>query len=73
MKNSHRSEKLDAYLNQDVRITFKDREIAEGVLIWNEHCQPPLYLHGGCYYVLQNNGCYYRFAKYLVKSVERLN
>ena len=73
MKYNHRSEMLDANLDQNVRVTFKDREIVEGVLMWNEACKPPLFLRAGRYYIVQNNGVYYRIMKYQVKSVERLN
>lgn len=72
MKTTHRSEKLDAFLNQRVRITFWDNVTKEGKLIFNAHYEAPLYLTAGRYFLLLNNGCYLRFAKSSVKQIEKI-
>lgn len=73
MKNySHRSEKLDAFINKNVRVTFFDDSWSEGVLLFKEKLEPPLYLPCQRYYVLQNNGVYMGFAKTTVKRIENI-
>ena len=69
MKYSHRSPLLDAYQERYVRVIFRGKKCAEGILIWNETCKAPLFLHERTYYLKQNNGRYYRFAKYKVIDV----
>lgn len=72
MKYSHRSEKLDVFINKNVRVTFFDNSWNEGVLLFKEKLEPPLYLKNNCYYVLQNNGVYMGFAKSTVKCIEKI-
>lgn len=70
MENKHRSEKLDALLNQKVTIFFKDGTTEQGVLFWNDVVlSPPFYLHRQGYYLQQPSCCLY-FLKSHVKKIE---
>ncbi len=72
MKYTHRSEKLDAFLGQNVKVKFYDGSWVEGVLGFTEKFEPPRYLMPNRYNVLQNNGVYYSFLKSHVKSIENI-
>lgn len=70
MKNIHRSEKLDAFLNHKVTIFFTDGSIEQGVLFWNDKpLTPPLYLCKQGYY-LEQDTCCLGFSKSYVKKIE---
>lgn len=74
MRYSHRSEKLDALLNQKVKIVFWDETTAEGVLFWSEKAgSPPRYLSFRGYYLnlIGESGCLH-FKKSKIKKIEKL-
>lgn len=72
MKNSHRSELLDLFIGQEVRVTFFDDSWNEGILCWKEKFEPPLYLKPKYYYITDARGGYIAFRKSHVKSIEKI-
>lgn len=73
MKNNHRSEKLDALLDQKVSIIFQDGTIEQGVLFWNDKAGvSPLYLNNRGYYLrLLTGSGYLGFKKSHVKEIRK--
>lgn len=72
MKNSHRSELLDLFIGQEVRVTFFDDSWNEGILCWKEKFEPPLYLKPKYYYITDARGGYIAFRKSHVKSIDKI-
>ena len=70
MKNKHKNVKLDAFLNQKVKIKFTDNSWDEGVLIWVD--EPNLnknLWHSGYYLVMDNYNLH--FNKSDVKRITK--
>ena len=74
MKNTHRSETLDEFLNQEVMIVFSDNTTAQGVLIWNEKCLSsyPYLGNKGYYLRLTVHSGYLHFKKSAVKKIKKI-
>jgi len=72
MKNNHRSELLDVFIGQEVRVTFFDDSWNEGILCWKEKLEPPLYLKPKHYYITDARGGYMSFRKSHVKRIEKI-
>ena len=72
MKNfgyNHRCKELDAVIDKNVRIIFKNDSWIEGVLFWNTTSKAPLYLEPDSYYLVENNSKYWRIFKTNVKKI----
>lgn len=68
---NRRSEKLDQYLNKQVKITFNDGDSRIGVFEWNEHLEP-LMIIPQMYYLRYSDGTYLSFRKSHVKSIKEV-
>lgn len=68
---NRRSEKLDQYLNKQVKITFFNGRVIVGFFGWNEHLEP-LMITPERYYLKCSNGVYITFRKTCVKSIKEV-
>lgn len=66
-----RSEKLDQFLNKQVKITFNDGDSRIGVLGWNEHLEP-LMIIPQYYYLRDQDGVYFTFRKSHVNKIREV-
>ena len=65
---NRRSEKLDRYLNKQVKIIFNNGDSRIGILGWNEYFEP-LMIIPQQYYLKYSDGTYFSFRKSHVKSI----
>lgn len=71
MKNSHRDADLDKLLNKQVTVTFYDKRVISGKLIWQENfdLNNPIKPHS--YHILLDSGLYIAFRKIHIREIEK--